>query len=80
MLLANLTGVCTVCSWLMTRISRCPGGVEVENALGGEINNIFGTVPRGALASNVMILPIAGKRFRGATGSTPKRCNGQSRG
>ena len=64
----------------MTRMSLRPGGVEVENALGGEINNSFGTVPRGALASNVMVLPIAGKRFRGATESTPKRGNGRSRG
>ena len=53
----------------------------MENALGGEINIIFGTtVPRGALASNVMVVPIAEKRFRGAIGSNPKKCNGRNRG
>ena len=61
-------------------MSLYPGGVQVENALGGEINIIFGTVPQGALASNVMVVPIAGKRFRGAIGSTPKKCNGRNRG
>ena len=61
-------------------MSLRPGGVEVENALGGEISDIFGTAPRGTLASNVMVLPIAWKRFRGATRSTPKKCNGRNRG
>ena len=55
----------------MTRMSLRPGGVEVENALGGEINVIFGTVPRGALASNVKVLPIAGKRFGALKWRTP---------
>ena len=61
-------------------MSLRPGGGEVENALGGGINDIFGTAPRGALSSNVMVLPIVWKRLRGATGSTPKKCNGQNRG
>ena len=61
-------------------MSLRPGALKWRTPFGGEINDIFGTAPRGALASNVMVLPIAWKRFRGAKGSTPKKCNGRNRG